>query len=73
MWGFEKSVKRTSGLKRNEIIDWQNLHNEELHNLHSSSNIITMIKPRRTRWAGHVAHMRKEESIQGFGGKERDH
>jgi hypothetical protein len=33
------------------------LHNEELHNLYSSPNIITMIKSRRTRWAWHVAGM----------------
>jgi hypothetical protein len=30
------------------------LHNEELHNLYSSSSIIRMIKSRRMRWAGHV-------------------
>jgi hypothetical protein len=33
------------------------LHNEELHNLYSSPNIIRMIKGRRMRWAGHVARM----------------
>jgi hypothetical protein len=30
---------------------------EELHNLYSSPSIITMIKSRRMRWAGHVARM----------------
>jgi hypothetical protein len=33
------------------------LHNEELHNLYSSPNIIRMIKSRRMRWAGHVARL----------------
>jgi hypothetical protein len=33
--------------------EWRKMHNEELHNLYSSS-IITMIKPRMMRWAGHV-------------------
>jgi hypothetical protein len=33
------------------------LHNEELHNLYSLPNIIRTIKPRRMRWAGHVAQM----------------
>jgi hypothetical protein len=33
------------------------LHNEELHNLYSSPNIIRMIKSRRMGWAGHVARM----------------
>jgi hypothetical protein len=36
---------------------WRKLHNEEIHDLYSSSNIIRMIKSRRTRWAGHVARM----------------
>jgi hypothetical protein len=35
--------------------DWRKLHNEELHNVYSSPNIIRMIKSRRMRWAGHVA------------------
>jgi hypothetical protein len=29
------------------------LHNEELHNLNASPNIIGMIKLRRMRWAAH--------------------
>jgi hypothetical protein len=33
------------------------LHNEELHNLYSSPNIIRIIKSRRMRWAGHVVYM----------------
>jgi hypothetical protein len=33
------------------------LHNEELHNLYSSPNLIRMIKSRRMRWAGHVARL----------------
>jgi hypothetical protein len=37
--------------------DWRKLHNEELHNLYYSPNIIRMIKSRRLRWAGHVARM----------------
>jgi hypothetical protein len=37
--------------------DWRKLHNEELHNLYFSPNIIRMIKSRRMRWAGHVHEM----------------
>jgi hypothetical protein len=36
---------------------WRRLHNEELHNLYASTNIIRVIKSRRMRWAGHVAHI----------------
>jgi hypothetical protein len=32
-------------------------HNDELHNLYSSPNIVRVIKSRRMRWAGHVARM----------------
>jgi hypothetical protein len=38
------------GQKRDEIVGgWRKLHNEKLHNLYSSPNIIRMIKPRRMR------------------------
>jgi len=40
---------------------WRELHNEELHNLCASLNIITVIKSRRIRWAGKVARMGKDE------------
>jgi hypothetical protein len=42
--------------------DWRKLHNEELHNLYSSPNIIRMIKSRRVRWAGHVARMEEKRN-----------
>jgi hypothetical protein len=35
--------------------EWRKLHNEELHNLYSSPDIIRQVKSRRMRWAGHVA------------------
>jgi hypothetical protein len=35
---------------------WRRLHSE-FHNLHASSNIIRVIKLRRLRWVGHVAHV----------------
>jgi hypothetical protein len=36
---------------------WRKLHNEELHGLYSSPDIVRVIKARRMRWAGHVARM----------------
>jgi hypothetical protein len=53
---FENRVlRRIFGPKGDEVIGgWRKLHNEELHDLYSSS-INIMIKSRRMRWAGHVA------------------
>jgi hypothetical protein len=34
---------------------WRKLRNEKLHNFYSLPKIIRIIKPRRMRWAGHVA------------------
>jgi hypothetical protein len=51
-------VLKTSlvGRKREEVAGgWRTLHNEELHNLYASSNIIMVIKQRNMRWARHVA------------------
>jgi hypothetical protein len=56
---FENKVlRRIFRPKRDEVTgDWRKLHNEELHNLYSSPNIITIFKSRRMRLAGHVARM----------------
>jgi hypothetical protein len=69
---FENRVlRRIFGPKRDEVTgEWTKLHNEELHILYSSPNIIKQIKSRRMRWAGHVARM-GAECVQGFVGKTR--
>jgi hypothetical protein len=56
---FENRVlRRIFGPKRDETTgECRRLHNEELSDLYSSSNIIRVIELRRTRWAGHVARM----------------
>jgi hypothetical protein len=61
---FENRVlRRIFGLKRDEVTgDWRKLHNEKLHNLYSSLNIIRMIKSRRMRWARHVARIEEKRN-----------
>jgi hypothetical protein len=54
---FENRVLRIFGPKREEDGSWRKLHNDERHSLYSSPNIVRVIKWRRMRWAGHVAHM----------------
>jgi hypothetical protein len=51
------------GPKRGEDGLWRKLHNDELHNLYSSPNIIKVCKSRRMRWAGHVARMGKGRGV----------
>jgi hypothetical protein len=48
-------LRRIFGPKREEDGPCRKLHNDELHSLYSSPNIVTVIKSRRMRWAGHVA------------------
>ena len=55
---------RIFGPKRDENGEWRRLHNEELHILHRSPNIVRVIKSRRLRWAGHVARI--EEGGRAF-------
>jgi hypothetical protein len=55
---FENRVlRRIFGPKREVDESWRKLHNDELHNLHSSPNIDRVIKSRRLRWVGHVARV----------------
>jgi len=56
---FENRVlRRVFGPKRDEVTwDWRKLHNEELRDLYSLTNIVRVVKSRRMRWAGHVASM----------------
>ena len=41
-------------------MEWRRLHNEELHSLYRSPNIVRVIKSRR--WVGHVARMEEGRS-----------
>jgi len=62
---FENMVlRRIFGSRRDEVMgEWRRLHNEELNDLYSSSNIVRVIKSRRMRWAGHVARMGEARGV----------
>jgi hypothetical protein len=49
--------------KREENGSWRKLHNDELHILYSSPNIVRMIKSKRMRWVGHVALMEEGRGV----------
>ena len=65
---FENMVlRRIFGPRRDEVTgEWGRLHNEELKDLYSSSNIVRMIKSRRMKWAGYVARMSEERRVYRF-------
>jgi hypothetical protein len=57
---FENRVLRIFGPKREEDGSWRKLHNDKLHSLYSSPNIVRVIKSIKMRGAGHVARMEEE-------------
>jgi hypothetical protein len=70
-------LSRIFGPKRDEVKgDGRKLHDEELHNMYSSPNLIRMIKSRRMRWAGHVTQIGRRGMHIGYWcerQKKRDH
>ena len=59
---FENMVlRRIFGPRRDEVMgEWRRLHNQELNDLYTSSNIVRVIKSKRMRWAGHAVSMGEE-------------
>jgi hypothetical protein len=59
---FENRVLRKIFVpEREEDGSWRKLHNDELHSLYSSPNIVRVIKSRR--WAEHVARMGEGQGV----------
>jgi hypothetical protein len=51
-------LRRIFEPKRKEVAGGcRRLHNEDLHDLYASQNIIRVIKSERLRWATHIASM----------------
>jgi hypothetical protein len=59
-------LRRIFGPEREEGGSWGKWHNDELHILYSSPNIVRVIKSQRMRWAGYVTHMGEEKSVYGI-------
>jgi hypothetical protein len=56
-------LRRIFGQKRDDVTErWRKLHNNELHDLYSSPSIISIIKSRRMRLAGHVDRIREKRN-----------
>ena len=53
---------RIFGPKRDENGGLRRFHDQELHSLYRSPNIVRVIKSRRLRWAGNVARMVDDRS-----------
>jgi hypothetical protein len=62
---FENRVlSRLFGRKKDEMSgEWRKFHNEDLHNLYSSADIIRQIKSRRMMWSGHVVRTGEERQM----------
>jgi hypothetical protein len=50
-------LRRIFGPKRDSRGEWRRLHNEELHSLYRSPNVVRVVQSKRLRWASQAARM----------------
>ena len=67
----ELGLKKIYGSQRDKVRwEWRRLHNEELHDMYCSPNIIRVMISRCMGWARHVArYVTKRPVYNGFCGK----
>ena len=53
---------RMFGSKSDENGEWRRFHNEELHSLYCSPNIVRVTNSRRLKWSAHLARMEEDRS-----------
>jgi hypothetical protein len=54
----DRMLRKTFGLRREEVTgEWRRLHNEQLYDSYSLSDIVRVITKREIIWAGHVVLM----------------
>jgi len=57
-------LRRIFGPNRDKVTrEWRKIHDEELNDLYSLSNIVRVIQWRRLRCVGHVAHMGESRGV----------
>jgi hypothetical protein len=60
-------LRKMLGPKRDEVTgEWRRMNNEELHDLHSSPNVLQVVKSTQKRQVGDVVHMGRGEVCTGF-------
>jgi hypothetical protein len=62
---------RIFGPQKEEDGSWRKLHNDELHNQYSSTNIVMVIQSRKMTWGTCSTHGGGEICLQGFDWKVR--
>jgi len=64
VWVFENRVERQLFIYKKEGLtgEWRKLHHKGLYDLHSSLDIIRVIKTRKINWTGRVASLERRKT-----------